>query len=691
MNDSGHHAIPRPLAALARRYGVQVSYRDIAGTRQVASPDVLVAVLRSLGAPIESIRDAPAAIREADRKREDTWLDATHVAWDGTTDGVPIRVRDTSARLQCALVLDSGERTTWAAEAGSLRQQPGSRPPGDRLLPLPGPLPAGYHRLAVEHGRARQECLLISAPERCFSTPPTGARTWGVFVPLYALHSGRNPDAGDFADLTELVAWVSRHGGGVVGTLPLLATSLYGPVEPSPYAPLSRRFWNELYVDIEAAGASRATAPQAQATRPADGLALVDYERVARERRAALEPLARQFFATDGPDSHLFKEFVQARPLVERYARFRAVWERRGEPWQHWPEPLRNGSLSPADYDEDVANFHSYAQWLATRQFESLAGNGAASDVRLYLDLPLGVHPDGFDAWDEQDLFVQGLSVGAPPDDFFTSGQDWGFAPTLTEAARAQAYRYFRQCIEHHLRVAGTLRIDHVMGLHRLFCIPHGARAVDGVYVQYPADEMYAVLSIESHRHMASLAGEDLGTVPRYVRSAMSRHNLARSYVLQFDIHPDRERVLGPVPRRSVAAINTHDMVPFAGFAHGDDLDRRVDLGLMDADVLPGERDARDGLVEALGRYLRHLSLLDAGDDQPLALYRACLAWLARGPAELVLATLEDFWGERQPQNVPGTTHEYPNWRRRLRLSLEEIEHDADVAAAVEAIQRRAR
>ncbi|GAB4337559.1 MAG: 4-alpha-glucanotransferase [Dehalococcoidia bacterium] len=688
--DGAAKRIPRPLAALARRYGVQTGYHDIDGHRQTASPDILVAVLRSLGAAVSSAADAPAALREDDHRRTREWLAPAHVAWDGTSDGVPLRPPADARALRCTLLLASGEETRWTADASSLLQAGRGQTTEGHWLSLPGPLPAGYHRLVVEAASERRECLLISAPSRCFTLPPAGARTWGIFTPLYGLHSARNPDAGDFGDLAALTEWVAARGGSTVGTLPLLATSLYGPVEPSPYAPLSRRFWNELYVDIDAAGGSRIP-PSQPAMRPGDAIALVDYERVATERRAALEPLATRFFAGGGRDLPAFQDFLQAHPLVERYARFRATWERHGTPWQSWPARMRAGTLERGDYDDGASDFHLFAQWLAASQLESLAAVAGTRGVHLYLDLPLGVHPDGFDAWDEQGLFAPGLSVGAPPDGFFTSGQDWGFAPTLTEAARGQSYRYFRQCLEHHLRVAGTLRIDHVMGLHRLFCIPHGARPVDGVYVRYPADELYAVLSVESHRHMASISGEDLGTVPRYVRSAMARHNVARSYVLQFDIHPAGQRALGPVPRHAVAAVNTHDMVPFAGFLEGDDLDRRLDLGLLGVETLDRERTERAALVESLRRYLEHAGLLDPSDDRPLALYRACLAWLARTPAELVLATLEDFWGERQPQNVPGTTTEYPNWRRRLRLSLEELQHDPDVAAAVAAIQRRAR
>lgn len=688
--DRSSSQLPRPLASLARRYGVQTSYRDIEGNRQTASPDVLVAVLRSLGASISRVADAAAALREDDSRRAREWLPPAHVAWDGASSGIPFRPPPGSARLRCTIRLATGDERSWSTGLPALAHHSPDAGGEGRLLPIPEPLPAGYHHLTVEAGTERRECLVISAPSRCYAPPPAGTRAWGVFAPLYALHSRRTAaGVGDFADLRTLAEWVSECGGSFVGTLPLLASSLYGRLEISPYAPVSRRFWNELYVDVEAAGGNG----RASRTRrlPAEAQELVDYERVAAEKRAALAPLADAFFARGGSDDPAFQRFLRAQPLAERYARFRAVWEHRGEPWQAWPPRLRDGTLEPGDYDERVRNYHLFVQWCAASQMDALAARAESRGVRLYLDLPLGVHPDGFDAWDERELFAPGLSVGAPPDGFFTAGQDWGFAPPLTAPARRQSYRYFRQCLEHHLRVAGTLRIDHVMGLHRLFCIPHGARAVDGVYVRFPADELYAVLSLESHRHQASICGEDLGTVPRAVRSAMAKHNLARSYVLQFEIHPDRERTLGPVPQHAVAAVNTHDMVPFAGFVAGDDLDRRLELGLLDAASLARERSERDAAIEALRRYLSRVGLLQAGDTGPLALYRACLSWLAASRADLLLANLEDFWGERAPQNVPGTTTEYPNWRRRLRRSIEQIRSDPDVVAAVAALRRARR
>lgn len=685
-------SLPRPLLTLARRYGIQASYRDIDGAVQRASPDILISVLRSFGVPIDDAAGARSALAETDALRERDWLDAVHVAWDGMSAGVPIRGPwPNQQRLRCTLTLATGEETAWTAEDSSLRHEPAPETHLPRRLPLPGPLPIGYHRLAVEAGPERAECRVISAPGRCATLPPAGARSWGLFAPLYALHSRRNPEAGDLGDLDQLVAWVAQRGGASVGTLPLLASALYGPVDTSPYAPLSRRFWNELYIDLDAAGAPRPDpASRAPATAPADTLALIDYAEVAASRRAAIEPLAAQFFAASGHSSDAFRKFTRAHPHVERYAQFRAAWERRGSPWQTWPGRMRHGDLAPTDFDESVRDFHLFAQWVAASQVEALAARAGDRGVHLYLDLPLGVHPDGFDAWDEQALFAPGLSVGAPPDGFFTAGQDWGFAPPLPRASRAQGHRYFRECLEHHLRVAGTLRIDHVMGLHRLFCIPHGAKAVDGIYVRYPAEELYAVLAVESHRHGAQISGEDLGTVPAYVRAAMSRHNIARSYVLQFDIHPDRRRTLGPVPRRSVAAINTHDMVPFAGFVAGDDLERRLELGLLDEDQAREERRQRATLIDALRDYLRAHGFLDTSDDSVAALYRAGLAWLARSPGELVLANIEDFWGERQPQNVPGTTDQYPNWRRRFRLALEDLDRDAGVLRAIEAIQRPA-
>ena len=251
---------------------------------------------------------------------------------------------------------------------------------------------------------------------------------------------------------------------------------------------------------------------------------------------------------------------------MEDYARFRAAGERQHAPWPAWPAPLRDGVIKEGDYDEEAMRYHLYVQWLAHQQLQSLSQKAREKGVRLYFDLPLGVHPDGYDVWREPNLFVLGASAGAPPDAFFAKGQDWGLPPLHPERLREQGYRYYIACVRHLLQMAGILRIDHVMGFHRLFFVPRGMKANQGVYVRYRAEEFYALLALEAHHHQAIIVGEDLGTVPPEVRPAMERHGLHRTYVAQFSLTPDARQALLPPSSNMVASLNTHDTPTFAGF-----------------------------------------------------------------------------------------------------------------------------
>jgi len=276
----------------------------------------------------------------------------------------------------------------------------------------------------------------------------------------------------------------------------------------------------------------------------------------------------------------------------------------------------------------------------------------------LYLDFPLGVHPDGDDVRDYRDSFVKGVSVGAPPDAFFTKGQNWGFPPLDPEAIRDNHYEYFRAAIAFHASAATVLRLDHVMGLHRLYWIPVGADAKDGAYVRYRSEELYAILTVESRRHRCAMVGEDLGTVPKEVPRAMQRHGLRRMFVVQY------EPANAKPPRECVASVNTHDMPPFAAFWRGLDIDDRVRQGLLDAEGARKAREGRAKIREAVG-----------GSEREAL--EKILTMLARSEAEIVLVNPEDLWDETEPLNVPGAPER--SWRRPFRRTLQQAQNDPAV------------
>jgi 4-alpha-glucanotransferase len=318
-------------------------------------------------------------------------------------------------------------------------------------------------------------------------------------------------------------------------------------------------------------------------------------------------------------------------------------------------------------------------QWLAQEQIQELSQPGPEGGAGLYLDLPLGVHPHGYDAWRRQDLFVRSFTVGAPPDPLSAAGQNWGFSPIHPENLRRSGYDYYIACLRHHFAAADLLRIDHVMGLHRLFWIPQGMDGSAGVYVRYPAEETYAILSLESHRNQVGLVGEDLGTVPPGVRPAMRRHGLHGMHVAYFEMAAGPEQTLKPVTANALASVNTHDLPPFASFWQGRDIAQRQKLAQPGDAATGQELEERRKLKEGLTAFLRGQGILAPGDQADFSVLRAVLAWLGRSRAPMVLVNLEDLWSETQAQNIPGTSDEYPNWRHKARYSLEEFSRISQV------------
>lgn len=670
----------RLLHRLARSYGAETSFSDSQGQLRHASPYSLLAVLRALGAPVESLAEVPDALRERIQSELKRCCEPVAVSWGGRPVRMELRL-PASKKVAAAfrLELESGKALRWTRTLSRLPLVRSVSVEGAgyevRQFALPPGLPPGYHLLTIELPSDTHKVLIISAPRRAF-TPPSGTpgRSWGVFLPLYSLHSGRSWGAGDFSNLEALLQWVHGLGGEMAGTLPLLAAFLDEPFAPGPYEPASRLFWNEFYLDLdqieELKGDPKAgellNSPEFQEVIAALRAApLVDYRRGMALKRKVLERCARGLFAGDSRRQAALWQWAAENPAAQDYARFRAAVEQRRAGWTKWPDQMRDGSLRDGDFDPEAGRYHMYVQWLAREQLGGLAARARQNGQGLYLDLPLGVHRDGYDVWRERAAFALEASSGAPPDSFFARGQNWGFPPLHPERLREQGYRYFIACLRHHLRHAAALRLDHVMGLHHLFWVPAGLPAKDGVYVRYRAEEFYAVLTLESQRHRALIIGEDLGTVPNYIRKAMDQHKIHRMYVLPFELTGDQKRALRPVPANVLASLNTHDMDSFAAW-------------------LKKEKDA--GRRMSLSLFLHRRGWLPVPTNNAGALLRACLSHLAASRARVLLVNLEDLWLENSPQNIPGTTGEYPNWRRKARFSLDEFSQKHEVLEALREI-----
>jgi 4-alpha-glucanotransferase len=354
---------------------------------------------------------------------------------------------------------------------------------------------------------------------------------------------------------------------------------------------------------------------------------------------------------------------------VRDYAVFRAVCEIRKMSWRAWKEKRK--WIEREDYDPKVRDLYLFAQWIAQEQMDHLLSRFRMQDLRFYLDLPLGVNPDSFDACQYHDYFANEASAGAPPDSFFTKGQDWGFSPLHPQRIRHLHYQYVIDYLDFQMRHTGMLRIDHVMGLHRLYWVPKGHSARAGAYVRYHADELYAILSLLSHRHKAMLVGENLGTVPPEVNESMDRHGLRRMYVLQYEQGPEGSL---PSPEHQLAAsLNTHDMPTFAAHWEGADIGDRIDLGLIPKNQVEHEKANREKLRRNLVSFLRRKGYLQSRNPGVKKVLCAAIKFLADSPAETVLVNLEDLWLETRPQNTPGTSIERTNWRGKAALSIKEI------------------
>jgi 4-alpha-glucanotransferase len=452
----------------------------------------------------------------------------------------------------------------------------------------------------------------------------------------------------------------------------------------SPYSPLSRMWWNEAFLDLaRVPGVHSATAAEWAEPEPGP---YSDVARAAAHVRSSLASLIARAHPGRGDRLADYEAFRRERPDVVRYAAFRAAASLHGIDRDAWPARFIAGDIRPGvDVDRDEVELHVCAQWLTDTQIGDVAASTASTGCRLMLDLPIGCRPDGYDTWAFPSSFAggspqvhapNGASVGAPPDRFFSGGQDWGFRPLDPEGERHAGYPVVQGCFAHLLRHAGALRIDHVLGFQRLWWIPSGASARDGTYVSYPAEELLALACLEAWRHDATLIGEDLGTVDPAVRSLLGEHGIAGMSVAVFDLEARPGQRLEP-PAGSCALVDTHDTATFAGWLDGTDIEDRLHLGLEDVAVASSERAARSRAVRGL---------LDRfGDTVPDArsVHARLLEELGSSQAGVVIATLEDLWAEHDPQNIPGTTAEHVNFARRASATLPAIERDEAVIATL--------
>ncbi|KPH98656.1 4-alpha-glucanotransferase [Actinobacteria bacterium OK074] len=673
------------LTRLAELHGVATSYQPSPDRTVAASDSAVTAALVALGVDVSG----PDAVRRSLTGREAEvrarLLPPTVVCWDGQVS-------------EAIAALPDGTRVRVEAEGGE-------------VLDGLGQLPHGVHQLHVTAPDGRTATAhLVAAPAQ-LPAPP--GRSYGLLVQLYSLLSERSWGMGDLGDLAELAAWAGRTlGAGFVQVNPLHAAVPGAPTDPSPYRPSSRRYPDPIHLRVEEipeyayAPAAPALLERAARLRQAvlhDG-ELIDHDAVWALKREALEGVMREVPLGAGRLAAYDEFLAEEGQALEDHATWCAFAEVHGGEWQQWPEGLRDPrsaetARARAELSERV-DFHSRLAWLTDAQLATAqrSARDAGMAVGLVHDLAVGVHPGGADAWAQQEFFAAGMSVGAPPDAFNALGQDWGLPPWRPDRLAASGYAPYRRLLRALLRNAGALRIDHVMGLFRLWWVPQGGPPTEGTYVRYDAEAMLAILVLEASRAGALVIGEDLGTVEPGVREALHRRGVLGTSVLWFERDWDGDgQPLPPAAWRAdcLATATTHDLPPTASRLTGDHVELRERLGLLTRPVAEERADAATDVAEWLA-VLARLGLLGENTEaaseevEIQALHR----FLDRTPARLVGIWLPDGVGDRRPQNVPGTWDQYPNWRLPIAdatgrpVTLEEIAASPRVRALVEVVRR---
>ncbi|HXD46717.1 MAG TPA: 4-alpha-glucanotransferase [Pseudolabrys sp.] len=543
---------------------------------------------------------------------------------------------------------------------------------------------------ALSHGRERPHAVPeapAAAPIRAWQGD--GKRHWLVAVQLYGLKSARNWGIGDFTDLKALIGICAAHGAAGIGLNPLHALFPDRPEHASPYAPNSRLFLNPLYIDVEPIPECPGAPTGVAALRAGD---LVDYPGVAKAKLAALRAVYDRFRGAGARARRAdFEAFRAERgEALTRFACFEVLRRRHDRPWPEWPPPWRRparGDLERFRRDNLAAcEFEEFLQWIADRQLADCkaAAKAHGMKVGLYIDVAVGIDPHGADAWAQQDAVLSAVSVGAPPDEFNPAGQDWGLAPFNPDAVAADNFAPMRQLLAAAMRHAGAIRLDHVLGLKRVFMIPHGMGATDGAYVRFPFEPLLQAVAEESVRFRCSVIGEDLGTVPEAFRDTMAKWGLWTYRVMLFERAGDDAHFKPPeaYPAEALATFNTHDLPSFRGWLTGHDLRAKRGLGLD-----PGEGDeARAWAQEKLREMLSARGQGYAPDD-----LAAAASFLGATPSRLVAIALDDIAGAAEQINIPGTTSEHPNWRRRVPVTLEELGRHEDLRRVGEAFAKTGR
>jgi 4-alpha-glucanotransferase len=720
------------IQTLARLRGIGTQYHDFRGQLRDVAPGSDRAILAAMGFSLQDEAIEPA-IRAIESDRWNAAAPAAVVVELGRRASVPLTIPSDSlgTRITWTVTLEDGQQHSDFVRSADLqvleRTALGTQQLLRLNLPLPLELPLGYHRVSVALDAAKRiEVSLIVAPERCYAPPPirAGKRLWGIAVQLYSLRSVGNWGMGDFGDLHELIELTARHGGAIVGLNPLHALFPADPGHISPYSPSNRHFLNVLYICVpqvpefaaceSACSRVASTAFQAR-LHELRASANVDYQGVAAAKFSVLSLMYQQFrsehLLPGTARAAAFQQFVGERAEGLRlhaiydaiHAHLRAqdsqYWG-----WPSWPEKYQDPHSSSVqsfahEHEQDVTYF-LYLQWLAEEQLraaQELARERGMA-IGLYGDVAVGANPGGSETWSNRKLYLQGASVGAPPDELALKGQDWGIPPQDPAELELQAYQPFIQMIRNAMRPVAALRLDHVMTLFRLWWVPRGFNATHGAYVHYPLTQLMAILTLESVRNHCMVIGEDLGTVPEEMRIAMEHSQTYHYKVLLFEKWLDgRFKTPQEYVPSALATVTTHDLPTLRGWWESADITLRDRLDLYPSEQVKHDlHQLRGQELCAMMRALTEQGLWHWQPHEPLpgyspALARAIHAYLGLSRANLAMLQIEDLIGMLDPVNVPGTHQEHPNWQRKVSLPTAEILARPEVSDLLNAMNRARR
>ncbi len=672
---------PSPaLAELARAHGVSTEYWTFAGEHRAVGAATIVAVLAALGVAAGTSEDVARALVDAEERSWRRVLPPVIVCREGWTPWVPVHVRQ-GAAPDVWLTLEDGSRR-------DLRHNTHHVPPrriGDgwvdeKTYELPGDLPIGWHSAsAAVEGLVTSVSVVVTPQQVGIPAPLRSGRAWGLMDQVYAVRSRRSWGIGDLGDLGDLATWSAAElGADFVLVNPLHAAEPTAPMEPSPYLPTSRRFANPVYIRVEdipevgylAAADRAALESHAEEGRALDGVDRIDRDAAWAAKRPALHLVFQQPRSPRRELAHA--AFCEREgPGLEDFATWCALAERHGTAHAQWPaglsDPEDTGvAAAKVELAQEIA-FHRWLQWVMDEQLAGVQRDclGSGMSMGVVHDLAVGVHPEGADTWRLGPALASGVTVGAPPDPYNQLGQDWSQPPWRPDQLAEQGYAPYRDMLRTVLRHAGGVRVDHVIGLFRLWWVPAGHKPDEGTYVRYDHEALIGILALEAHRAGALVIGEDLGNVEPWVRDYLTERGVLGTSILWFE-RDDQGRPRPPEAYRAMclASVTTHDLAPTAGYLEGEHVEVRADLGLF---TRPVEQERADDEADREQMYavLRERGLLrpGAGSQEVIEALHRYLSWT---PAKLLGVAVSDMAGDKRVINQPGTSDEYPNWRLPL-------------------------